>query len=323
MDINKIKKNLGILSAIGKTPLIKLSRLSLSCGFNLYAKLELFNPGGSIKDRAALNILLRGIEKGSINSHTTIIECSSGNLGIGLAQVCRYLGLRFICVVDSRTARQNIQILKTYGAEIIMIDTPDPETGEFLPALIRKVKEIMLDIPNSFWSNQHGNLDNALAHYATISEIVDALNEKIDYIFCATSSCGTLRGCYEYISTRGLNIKIYAVDAEGSKIFSKTEHKRIIPGHGAAIIPDLYKSYIQCTPIVVNAKESIYGCRKILNEEAILVGGSSGGIIAAVDKAKDEIKPGANCVLILCDRGERYLDTIFCDEWVNKNGLAC
>src|SRR6266536_6504861 len=125
-----------ILSTIGHTPLVRLTRVLPDIPFRLFAKLEGFNPGGSAKDRPALNILEEAIEAGVIRPETVIVESSSGNLGIGLAQACRYLGLRFICVVDTKTTTQNIRILKAYGAEIDLVSEPDPVTGEFLEARI-------------------------------------------------------------------------------------------------------------------------------------------------------------------------------------------
>src|SRR5262245_46778193 len=130
----------GILSTIGNTPLVRLKRVFKDLQFQLFAKLEGFNPGGSAKDRPALNILEEAMEAGAIGPGTVIVESSSGNLGIGLAQVCRYLGLRFICVVDPKTTNQNIRILKSYGAEIDLVSEPDPKTGEFLHSRIDRVR---------------------------------------------------------------------------------------------------------------------------------------------------------------------------------------
>src|SRR5690348_16623491 len=126
----------GILFTIGNTPLVKLKRLFRSSGFNLYAKIEAFNPGGSVKDRAALSIIENALAMGLIKPGHTVIESSSGNMGIGLAQVCAYYGLQFICVVDPKTTRLNIEILKAFGATVDLVSTPDPQTGEFLQARI-------------------------------------------------------------------------------------------------------------------------------------------------------------------------------------------
>lgn len=309
----------GILSTIGNTPLVKLERIFKDSKFNFFAKLESFNPGGSIKDRPAFNIIMSALENGRINKNTVVIESSSGNLGIGLAQACSFLGLRFICVVDIKTTRHTVDILKAYNAEVVVVSDPDPQTGEFLPARITRVKALLSSIPNSFWGNQYTNLDNPDAHLRTMEEISNSLDGKVDYLFCATSTCGTLRGCSQYASKNGLGTKIIAVDAKGSVIFGGKHEARMIPGHGASIIPDIYVPGIESAFVHVTDWDCIKGCRRLLNKESILAGGSSGGVIAAVEKTINEITEGANCVAIFCDRGERYLDTIYSDAWVTEH----
>lgn len=311
--------NHGILETIGNTPLIQLKRVIKDAHFHVFAKLEMLNPGGSIKDRAAFNMIKNALKIGDISSNTTIIESSSGNLGIGLAQVCAFLGLRFICVVDTKTTQQNINILRAYGANVDLVTTPDPTTGEFLPARINRVKSLLGSIPNSFWCNQYANLNNARAHYQTMHEIVTQLHGEPDYLFCATSSCGTLRGCSEYIKNNNLKTKIIAVDAKGSVIFGDKPSKRLIPGHGAGQVPELFESGLEDEYVHISDLDCIVGCRHLLRQEAILAGGSSGGIITAIEKKAQNIPKDATCVAILCDRGERYLDTIYSDSWVEEH----
>lgn len=314
-----LRVNIGILSAIGNTPLVKLERVLKHIPVDLYAKLELYNPGGSIKDRPAVYMLEKAFERGDIDAGTTIIESSSGNLGIGLAQACRYFGLRFLCVVDLKTTTQNIKILEAYGAELDIVRVPDPHTGEFLHARINRVKELLDSIPNSYWCNQYANVDNANAHHQTMHEIVMDLNGPPDYLFCATSSCGTLRGCAEYIRKYNLPTKLLAVDALGSVIFGTTKCKRLIPGHGAAQVPQLLKPGLEDAYTEITDLDCVAWCRRLLAREAILAGGSSGGIIAAIEKKAPELQAGATCVALLCDRGERYLDTIYSDQWVREH----
>lgn len=307
-----------ILSAIGNTPLVRLDRVFDDLQFNLYAKLEAFNPGGSSKDRPAIKIIRRAIELGAIvPGETVVIESSSGNMGIGLAQACSYYGVRFICVVDLKTTMQNIRLLEAYGAEVELVAEPDPVTGELLQARIERVKSLLYSTPGSFWPNQYANLDNPHAHHQTMDEIATQLDGKIDYLFCATSTCGTLRGCTEYIREHRLNTKTYAVDALGSVIFGGQKAcYRLVPGHGAAVRPPLYNTTIADDCIHVKDIDCVVYCHQLVRREAILAGGSSGAVIAAVGKVKDLIPAGANCVAILADRGERYLDTIYSTSWV-------
>jgi cysteine synthase A len=257
---------------------------------------------------------------GAVKTGTVVIESSSGNLGIGLAQACRYLGLRFICVVDPKTVAQNIHILRAYGAEIDLVAKPDPVTGEFLQARIERVHTLLETIENSFWTNQYANLSNAQAHYrTTMDEIATELDGRIECLFVATSTCGTLRGCAEYVRDHHLGTKIFAVDAHGSVIFGGRPGKRLIPGHGAARCPELFRTNLADECVRVTDLDCVVGCRRLVQSEAILAGGSSGGVLMAVDQVKERIPRSATCVLIFHDRGERYLDTIYSDEWVEEH----
>jgi N-(2-amino-2-carboxyethyl)-L-glutamate synthase len=310
----------GVLASIGETPLIRLRRLVSGSEVSLFVKLEAANPGGSIKDRAALAIVEDGLRTGIIRPDTVIIESSSGNMGIGLAQICRYYGLQFICVVDVNTAKQNISLLRAYGATVEYVGEPDPETGELLQARLKRVQALCLEIKNSFWPNQYSNPNNPRAHYeTTIREIAESLEHRIDFLFVPTSTCGTLRGCAEYIRNHGLETRIVAVDAVGSLIFSDQKARRRIPGLGAGLRPPLCDISLIDECIHVSDVDCIIGCRTLLRREAILAGGSSGGVIAAFLRTMDGIPPGAICVGILPDRGERYLDTIYSDDWVVEN----
>src|SRR5919204_4225934 len=281
--------NESILSTIGHTPLVRLTRVLPDCPLRLFAKLEGFNPGGSAKDRPALHILQQAMRTGAIKAGTVVVESSSGNLGIGLAQVCRYLGLRFICVVDPKTTAQNIRIIKAYGAEIDLVSKPDPVTGEFLQARIDRVQTLLKTIEDSFWTNQYANLSNAQAHYrTTMDEIAEELDGRIDCLFVATSTCGTLRGCAEYARDHHLDTKIFAVDAHGSVIFGGQPAERLIPGHGAARRPELYRADLADECVWVTDLDCVVGCRRLVHSEAILAGGSSGGVVMAVEKGEEE-----------------------------------
>jgi cysteine synthase A len=311
--------NPGILRAIGNTPLVELTRIFSDMHFRLYAKLESLNPGGSMKDRPAFRIISEGIESGAISADTVVIESSSGNMGIGLAQACSYLGLQFICVVDPKTTSQNIRLLEAYGAQVNKVTELDPSTGEYLQARLNRVQDLVASTKNGFWPNQYANTHNAAAHRETMHEIVSALDGAVDFVFCATSTCGTLRGCAEYIREHGLATKVIAVDAVGSVIFGGERAKRLVPGHGSAVRPPLYQPNLAAQCVHVTDLESVTGCRRLARLEAILAGGSSGAVIMAIDRFRVTLPRGAICVAILSDRGERYLDTIYSDEWVGEH----
>jgi cysteine synthase A len=312
-----IKNN--ILETIGQTPIVRLSRVLKQVPIHVFAKVEAHNPGGSIKDRPAMNIIKSNMEAGNITPDTVVIESSSGNLGVGLAQICAYYGLRFICVVDPKTPALTRSILEAYGAEIELVPAPDLVTGDFLQARLNRVDILRESIPNSFWPNQYASPYNPASHYQTMHEIATSLDGRVDYLFCATSTCGALRGCAEYIGKHHLKTEIIAVDAVGSVIFGHPRSKRLIPGHGAGIKPPLFSPGLASRYVHISDLECVVGCRKLLQQEAILAGGSSGAIIMSVEKLKDELKPDSSCVLLFPDRGDRYLETIYSDYWVKEH----
>ncbi|HVG08213.1 MAG TPA: 2,3-diaminopropionate biosynthesis protein SbnA [Thermoanaerobaculia bacterium] len=310
----------GILDSVGDTPLIRLRRYLPSARFQLFAKLEALNPGGSIKDRPAVRIVEHALRAGALRAGTVVIESSSGNMGIGLAQACRYHGLRFICVVDPKTTEANLKVLRVYGAEIDLVREPDPESGEFLQARLKRVQELLGMIGGAFWPNQYANTRNSEAHYhSTMHEVATALDGKIDFLFVPTSTCGTLRGCCEYVRDHGLDTRVIAVDAHGSMIFGSVPGQRMIPGLGAGLRPPLCDPSLIGGCMHVTDLDCVVGCRRLMQREAIFAGGSSGGVLAAVDACAERIPAGAVAVAILPDRGERYLETLFSDDWVREH----
>ncbi|MTK04785.1 2,3-diaminopropionate biosynthesis protein SbnA [Micromonospora sp. CP22] len=310
----------GILSTIGNTPLVQLVRLFPDSPSRIFVKLERFNPGGSIKDRTALSMLRGKIESGElVPGRSVVIESSSGNLAIGLAQVCAYYAIRFICVVDPKTTRQNLAILHAYRAEIEMVEHPDPVTGEYLPVRQNRVRELCERIPDAYRPDQYANPLNAAAQRRTMAEIVTALDGQVDYLYCTTGTCGTLVGCVGYLREQGLSTRVVAVDAVGSAIFGGQPEPRLIPGHGASITPPLAADAAPDEVVHVSDLDCVVGCRLLLNREAILAGGSSGATVAALHRRIAQIPAGATAVLILPDNGDRYLDTIYSDQWVVRH----
>lgn len=310
----------GLLDVIGQTPLVLLNDLFKDDNktIDLYAKLEYLNPGGSAKDRSGYNMMLSALQNGKIDQDSVIIESSSGNLGIALAQVCLLMHLRFICIVDVKTTESNKRLLKAYGAEIDCVNEPDTETGEYLLARIKRVNQLLKEIPNSYRPNQYANIYNPKGHRPAMEEIIDSLGFAPDYIFCAVSTCGTIRGYSEYIKEHNLHTKVIAVDAVGSVIFGTKREKRLIPGHGAAVVPALYYDGIADDFIQVTDSDCVIGCRKFLKREGIFAGGSTGAIVRGMEKYMDKIPDGSSVVFVVHDRGERYLDTVYSDEWISE-----
>ncbi|WKD37162.1 2,3-diaminopropionate biosynthesis protein SbnA [Streptomyces xanthophaeus] len=306
---------------MGATPLVELRKVHPHYPFRIFAKMERFNPGGSIKDRTALSMLTGRLRSGElVPGRSVVVESSSGNLGVGLAQLCAYFNLRFICVVDARTTEHNLAMLRAFQAEVEVVTDADTLPGEeLLPARLRRVRELVARIPHAYWPNQYANPLNPAAHQHTMREVVDALDGRVDYLFCATSTGGTLGGCAAYVRRHGLQTAVIAVDAEGSAIFAPPVGPRLLPGHGASIRPPLLAEDPSHQLVRVPDLDAVAACRRLTAREGLLAGGSSGAVLAALTTLADSIPPGANCVLVFPDGGDRYLDTIYSDHWVRRN----
>lgn len=305
----------GVLGCIGDTPLVRLHRYAGS-DLELYAKLEAANPGGSAKDRPALQMLTSALRRGQLGHGSVVVESSSGNMGIGLAQACRYYGLQFICVVDPHAQPQNLQIMQALGATVVQVT--QPADGSYLAARLQKVRQLLKQHPGSFWPNQYANRQNPMAHeLGTIREIDEALGGKLDVLFVAASSTGTAQGCRDYLRQRGRRTTVVVVDAVGSVLFGGAPGTRLIPGLGAGREPELARSQSFDRIVRVTDLDCVVGCRRAAQREAMLVGGSAGGVLETVRSLQHEFS-GQRCAAILHDSGTRYLNTIFDDEWVEK-----
>lgn len=312
-----------ILGAIGNTPLVRLERFLDDQLIELYAKLEFANPGGSAKDRPARAMLEEALAAGRIGPDTLIVESSSGNMGIAIAQFCRVHGLRFRCVVDPRAQAQNLRILAALGTEIEVIEEPDPESGDFLSARLQRVTQILHEEDDAYWPNQYANAANPRSHaQGTMREIDLALDGKVDYLFVAVSSTGTAGGCADYLSARRRSTRVIAVDAYGSVLFGGRRGPRKIPGLGAGVVPPLaaLREFSQVQH--VSDLDCVVGARRLAQREGILAGGSAGGVLEAVRRLAPLLPRNSRCVAILADGGTRYLDTIYDDAWVDEQ-LQC
>lgn len=310
----------GVTGAIGGTPLVRLDKLLDRTDLEIYAKLESANPGGSAKDRPAAEMLGLAIASGQVSERTLVVESSSGNMGIGLAQICRYHGLRFRCVVDPRIQPHNAALLAAYGAEIEMVEHPDPGTGDWLTARIERVQEILASQADAYWPNQYANPANPRSHeLGTIREIDEALEGTLDLVFVATSSTGTAGGCADYLKRMDRSTRVVAVDAFGSALFGGQPSRRLIPGLGAGLVPPLATGRRFDRLERVSDVDCVVGCRRLVEREAILAGGSSGGVVQALRRLSSELQPSTRAVMILADSGTRYLDTVYDNAWVAAN----
>jgi N-(2-amino-2-carboxyethyl)-L-glutamate synthase len=309
------------ISCVGQTPLVRLRRLFPQEGLDIIAKLEFLNPGGSVKDRPAKFIVEKGLQDSTITSKTHLIESTSGNLGIALAMVSRVYNLSFTCVVDPKISPTNLQILRQLGANIEMVKKPDDQGG-YLKTRIQRVQELCQTIPHSLWINQYANQLNWQAHYNGIGgEILANLDGSLDCLAIAVSTTGTILGVARRLREKFPNLRVIAVDAFGSVIFGTPPAPRELPGIGSSRVPELLSKTEIDEVVYVNDLESAQGCRDLVTHEGIFAGGSSGSVIAAIQKLLPTFPKPYRVLTLLPDRGERYLDLVYDEAWVAQ--LQC
>ena len=303
------------LNSNRNTPLIKVELEALE-NIQLYSKLEFLNPTGSVKDRAASFIIQEAFKKSIIKQDTTIIESSSGNLGVALAAYCKKNSLRLIIVIDPHISPINEMLIKNFGAEVIKVTIPD-SSGGYLLNRIKKVSELLSEISNSYWVNQYENPLNREAYYSTLGHEICEEVDNIGYLFLGVSSGGTIAGVSRRVKEKYPKSRVIAVDIEGSVIFGGTSAKRYIPGIGASKVPENLKYAAIDDVVMVNEKETIEGCHELLNNCCIFAGGSSGSVIAAINKyfKNKEVTRLTKVVTIFADKGERYINTVYNEQW--------
>ncbi len=306
-----------ILNKVGNTPVVSLP-VADTPNLNVFAKLEFYNPTGSVKDRAACYMISRLLNEGTINKDTVLIESSSGNFGVALSAYAKLNGLKFICVIDKTTLPVNEMLIRLQGAEVIRITEPDSHGG-YLLNRIKKVKEIVAATDNIYWINQYANPLNAEAYYNSLGiEIcLEAPRQKIDYLFMGISSGGTITGVSQRVRENYPKAKIVAVDVEGSIIFGGKSHKRFIPGIGSSMKPEILKRAVIDDVVSVNEDETINACRELLERHNLYAGGSSGSVYAGIKKyfRTNNINSQVNIMCVFADSGERYITTIYNDKW--------
>ena len=287
-------------------------------GMRLFAKLEYTNPVGSIKDRPAYWILKRAAERGEISDETTVVESSSGNFACALAAYTHLLGLKFIPVIDPNISGTYESFLRRLCPRVVKVEERD-DTGGFLKTRLNMVKHLCSTIPNSFWTNQYGNPDAVEAHYELTAVEICADFDSLDYAFIGVSTAGTIAGISRRLKEWYPDVRIIAVDTQGSVIFGDSPRKRHIPGVGSSVVPPLLEHAIIDDVVLIPERETVEACRELLMTHGLFVGGSSGTAYAAVKRYAPRMHRANSTVLMLCaDRGTPYLDTVYDPAWVTK-----
>ncbi len=299
-----IKAYTDITELIGRTPLVRLNRLSKPGGATIYAKVESFNPGGSIKDRICLNMIDEAERLGKLKPGGTIVEPTSGNTGIGLALVAAVRGYKLILVMPESMSMERASLLSSYGAQLVLT-----AAWEGMKGSIKEAESIVAQNPSYYMPDQFSNPANPAMHRKTTGpEILEALDGRVDAFVAAVGTGGTITGCGEVIRERNPAAKIVAVEPAGSPVLSGGDpgpHK--IQGIGAGFVPKVLNRTLLDRVVTVTDDEAYQTAKLLAKKEGLLVGISAGANVFAAQKIAEELGPGKNVVTILCDTGERYI----------------
>ena len=287
-------------------------------GHDLFLKLEGFNVTGSIKVKTAI-ALVEDLERRGLAmpGETVMIESSSGNLGLALSLVCATKGYEFICVTDPNANRAAIKSIELYGGKVIVVENRDA-VGGFLGTRLERIDEMLHSNPNAVWLNQYSNIANKNVHAEeTAAEIAQAF-DRVDWMFVGTGTTGTFGGVSERLREEFPGIKVVAVEPVGSVTFGGEPNKRSIPGIGTSVRPQLADHAKPDRIISIEEEQTVEACLSFARERHLLVGGSTGSVLAAVQSIASEFKPGETIVAISPDLGEKYLETIYDPQWVEN-----
>lgn len=283
-------------------------------------KIESFNLANSIKLYPAKYMIEGAEAQGKLNKGMTIIESTSGNMGVALAHICAVKGYRFIAVTDINANKQYIKTMEAFGAEVVVISEPDKNLG-YLENRLNYISNTISKNKDIIWLNQYNNDQCIKAHYDITAKQIHTEFPYIDYLFVGAGTCGTLIGCIKYFKEFSPNTKIIAVDSIGSITFSNKCGKRHFPGIGASKKPQFINKYEVKHHVMVNEKEAAQQCKRLALEYGYLSGASTGSVLAGISKFKKNIQENSSIVAISPDSGSGYIDTIYDDEWLRKNLL--
>ncbi len=309
------------LKLIGNAPLVKLIKISKKFNANFYVKLEKYNLTGSVKDRAALGMIEKGEKTGVLKPGMTLIESSSGNLGIAIAAISSIKGYKFICVIDPKTSASKISIIEAYGGKVLLVKDKDKD-GSYVKIRIKKVKELASSNKNFYNLDQYSNQDNTLAHFETTGpEIFDDLKGNVDALVGSVSTSGTMVGTAKFLKSRIPHLFVIEVEPVGSILFGGEYKPYYQQGPGLSFIPKIFDNSIFDESVKVKDKDAFKTAHDLAKKEGIIVGGSSGAAVYAAIKTKKK-NVGLKSIVIICpDGGERYLDTMFSKSWLKERNL--
>lgn len=317
----------GFAGTVGNTPLIRLGKLSAETGCEILGKAEFLNPGGSVKDRAALYIIEDAERRGALRPGGTVVEGTAGNTGIGLAHICAARGYRCIIVIPDNQSQEKMDLLRVLGAEV----RPVPPKPYVDPDNYQKIAGRLAEsTPNAIWANQFDNVVNRQAHYETTGpEIWKDTGGRIDAFVSAVGTGGTLAGTARYLKERDPKVRIVLADPHGSALYAwkktgelKSEGSSIAEGIGTSRITANFEGTPVDDAVRIGDQAAVSMVYRLLREEGLYLGGSSGINVAGAVEVARALGPGHTVVTLLCDRGSLYFKRIFNPEWLMEKGLT-
>ena len=317
----------GFVGAIGNTPLIRLNSFSDETGCEILGKAEFLNPGGSVKDRAALDIIQEAEEKGLLKPGGTVVEGTAGNTGIGLAHICNAKGYKCLIIIPETQSQEKIDLLRTLGAEVRTVPAlPYKDPNNY----VRLSGRIAAELDNAIWANQFDNLANRRSHYETTGpEIWQQTNGAIDAWVSATGTGGTYGGVSLFLKEKNPNVKCILADPMGSALYSyaktgetKSEGSSITEGIGNSRVTANMEDVPIDDAIRIDDPEALRVIYQLLHKDGLFMGGSVGINVAAAVAIAKQMGPGHTIVTILCDGGARYQSRLFNPEWLASKGLT-
>jgi cysteine synthase A len=310
-----------ILEAVGNTPVVRLNRIGSNLPCELYGKCEFLNPGGSVKDRIAVEMVNEAEKAGRIKPGDTLIEATSGNAGIGFALAAAVKGYKVIITMPEKMSREKEVVLEALGAKIYR--TPSAAKWDDPDSHLSLAKRLEKEIPNAHILNQYTNHSNPESHYKhTAQEILDDMGKDLAMVVMGVGTGGTITGVAKRLKQEIPHIQIIGVDPFGSILGGGTEiHPYMVEGIGYDFIPDVLDNKLVDHYIKVNDKDSFITARRLIREEGLLVGGSSGTAVWAALQAAKNLKKGQKCLIILPDGIRNYMSKFVDDHWMKENGF--
>jgi cysteine synthase A len=315
------------IDAVGRTPLIRLRRVSDETGCEILGKAEFMNPGGSVKDRAARGIVLDAEQRGLLKPGGTVVEGTAGNTGIGLAHVCNARGYRCVIVMPDNQSPEKYALIEALGAEVHRVKAvPYSDPNHYQKAAGRMAQEL----PNAIWSNQFDNTANRRAHVETTGpEIWQQTDGRIDAFVAASGTGGTVAGVSEYLKSRNASVRTVLADPPGSSLYEFIRHG-VVKATGSGSITEgigigRITANMQDAPIDdavhIEDVETVHYVYRLLREEGLFVSSTSGINVAAAVRVARDLGPGHTVVTVLCDTGSKYLTRLFNRDWLAQKGL--